>query len=450
MHKELNFPASGQSVAGFYEAKVMEPRGLAGLRRKAFRIAGLVGEYDGSISAYRSLRDQDAQLHDKVLSRLVKRNARKFMRSRRDSIQVSTTGVKRNLVLDQGVNKMLRSSGTISWSTFSVYCAAGTGTTPTYTDSGATTATSAGTTVTASGAFFTAAMVGQLIKFDSGEERYITAQASTTCTINSSLTIGSPTLFTVWAVNQLGLASESKRTSTYLTGSGNCGSSWASNVWSGLRTYDFTAEVGNVNYTELGWSDLSASAANLNSRTLISGGTVSVLIGQQLRVVYTIVVTVTPNSTTPGTYAITGWPIAPSVGQDGDYIICTPSSSISPTINTSGVATGDGLFPLCRKSTASHTLGTGSTLPTFGNSYSAGTTANSNTDTYTSYTDNTFFVDLQGVFNLGTGNRTDWRGVYTGPTSGYVFVWDENQTKASTFTLTIRTRMTIGRPLTNP
>jgi hypothetical protein len=50
---------------------------------------------------------------------------------------------------------------------------------------------------------------------------------------------------------------------------------------------------------------------NLFSRTLISGGTVTVLTGQGLRVVYTLTITV-PSTTTPGSYAITGWPVAPS------------------------------------------------------------------------------------------------------------------------------------------
>lgn len=85
------------------------------------------------------------------------------------------------------------------------------------------------------------------------------------------------------------LGSEVKRTSTYLTGSGNCGTSYGGYDQINRRTYDFTEEVSNQNYTELGFSH--ADSGNLFSRLLISGGTVSVLIGQSLRVVYDLTTT---------------------------------------------------------------------------------------------------------------------------------------------------------------
>lgn len=452
-NKSITLPPAGSSAVGIYEAQVVESPSLPRLRRKAFKIAGLFGEYDGSVAAYHALDDYAKEAHDKELSRLVVRNAKLLKSQRRLAKVFSTTGKRSNLILDQGLNKMLRSSGTIGWGSWGLSCAAGTGTTDTQTDSGATTATTAGssTTVTASGSIFVAAHVGQLLRFDSGEERYIASQSGTACVVTVAVNIAAPTLFTVWAVNQLGLASESKRTATYLTGSGNCGSSWVSNVWSGKRTYDFTVEVGNVNYTELGWSEDAGAGSNLNSRTLITGGTVSVLIGQQLRVIYTLNVTVTPNASTPGNWSITGWPVAPAATTDGDYIVCNPGGgNIDPQINTSGTVIASGQFPLDRQAAASIAICTGSTLPTFGNSYTRGTSASSNTNSYTSYTDGNFYIDAQGIFNLATANATNWRGINPVNSQGFVFVFDEAQTKASTHTLTVRARMTVGRTLTNP
>lgn len=451
-NKSITLPPAGSSAVGIYEAQVVESTSLPRLRRKAFKIAGLFGEYDGSVAAYHALDDYAKEAHDKELSRLVVRNAKLLKSQRRLASLVSTTGKRNNLILDQALNKLLQASSPINWATFAARCAAGTGTTATFTDSGATTATTAGssTTVTASGSIFVAAHVGQLLRFDSGEERYIASQTGTECVVTVAVNIAAPTLFTVWAVNQTGLASELARTGTYLTGTGNTGRSQASNVFTYKWTYDFAAEVGNVNYTELGWSESASVAANLNSRTLIAGGTVSVLIGQQLRVIYSLAVTISPAVTTPGTYSITGWPVAPAATVDGDYIFANPVSGVVPGLNTSG-GPSPGTFPGQRDSSGSGMiLGTGSTLPTFGNSYSGGTTANSTSQTYLAYTSQSFFLDAESAFNLTTGNGTTWRGICNVSGNGLVFVFDEAQTKANTHTLTLRMRMTVGRTLTNP
>lgn len=454
MSKIINLPPVGNMFTGRYTAKVVEPLALPRLRRRAYKQAGLTGHYDGSMADYHRLSQAEKDAHDSILSGLVRDRQDKLNSeaARRVAKEVFTTGEHNNLALDQGLNKMLQASGTINWGTWGTYNVRGEGTTPTFTDSGAITATTSGssTTVTASSSIFTASHVGQLIKFDSGEERYIASQTGTACVVTVAVDIASPTLFCIWAVNQTAMASETGRTNTYLTGAGNCGSSWASNVWSGKRTYDHPAEVSNKNYTELGWSDLAAAGANLNARTLISGGTVSVLIGQQLRVVYTVNVTVTPAVSTPGNTAITGWPVAPAATQDGDYIVANPSTNIGPNITTNGITSATGDFPMTRATAPGHNLCTGSTLPAFGNSYSAGTIATSGTNAYASYTAGSFFLDISGTFSLTTGNATNWRGVNVSQASGYVFVWDEAQTKDSSHTLTITSRMSVGRTLVNP
>lgn len=110
----------------------------------------------------------------------------------------------------------------------------GTGTTPTYVDSGAVTVTIAAGTATASAGIFTAGMVGELLVTDDGTEQYITAFGTTTSVSVSGSNSAVAQLFTVWAVNQVGLATEVKRTNTYLTGAGNCGTT--SNTGTATRT----------------------------------------------------------------------------------------------------------------------------------------------------------------------------------------------------------------------
>lgn len=114
------------------------------------------------------------------------------------------------------------------------------------------------------------------------------------------------------AATDVGLGAEVKRTWTYLTGAGNCGYSDVGNVRTLRRTFDFSVESGSVNYTELGWSYSTSPGNNLFSRTLISGGTVSLVSGQSLRVVYELSITVSPSTGTTEALHISGWPVSPA------------------------------------------------------------------------------------------------------------------------------------------
>lgn len=101
-----------------------------------------------------------------------------------------------------------------------------------------------------------------------------------------------------------------RRTGTMLTGSGNCGSTL--NTTAGTlalkRTHDFPVQVANENFTELIWSHSASAGNNANSRVLISGGTVTALIGQQLRVVHESTLTCSPTARQSGTIGIGGTP----------------------------------------------------------------------------------------------------------------------------------------------
>ena len=362
-----------------------------------------------------------------------------------------------NLILDQGLNNW--GSGTIFLATLATACAVGTGTTPVVRDStGTAQITAAGTAVSADAPFFEAGDVGRLLKMDSGGEAYITVFTDTqNVTVGTSLGAVGPEDAAVWYVNQTGLATETKRSTTYLTGAGNCGTSDVSNVRTFKLTYDFSAEGAPINYTELGWSHTGSAGSNLNSRALISGGSVAVGAGQQLRVIYEWSVTTSQNASTAGTSTVTGWPVAPAVTQDGDMILSRPFVGFK-SIDTSGnVGASSGNYEPGTTGGNIISLSTTATLPTFGNTYGGGSPANNTASTSNSnpaYVAGSFTRTKNGTWNLSTANRTDWRGVTrVGAASnefGWVFVWDEGQTKANTHTLTIGMPCFWQRILTNP
>ena len=122
------------------------------------------------------------------------------------------------------------------------------------------------------------------------------------------------------ASTDVGLGAEVKRTGTLLaSGTGTARYSDGRVVYT--YTHDFTEETVNQNYTELGWSWNASAGNNLFSRVLISGGTVTVLAGQQLRVVYALTFSVTPYAETAGTLTLAGWPIAPATTTDGTFAV---------------------------------------------------------------------------------------------------------------------------------
>ena len=118
------------------------------------------------------------------------------------------------------------------------------------------------------------------------------------------------------ASTDVGLSAEVKRASTLLaSGTGTGRYSDGRVVYT--YTHDFAEETVNQNYSELGWSWSASAGNNLFSRVLISGGTVTVLAGQQLRVVYALTWSVTPYAETTGTLTLAGWPVAPATSTDG-------------------------------------------------------------------------------------------------------------------------------------
>jgi hypothetical protein len=222
---------------------------------------------------------------------------------------VFETPLAPNLILENGMNAI---PTTFICDLFLFACI-GTSSTPTEVTSGSITATTSGTACTASTSFFNSGMVGQLIYFPStGQSATITVYTDTThVTLSATLSISSGLLFDIFAINQTGLGGEVHRTGTYLTGSGNCGTTYSAGVYTHQRTYDFPIETSDQTYYEVGFSNSSTSGANLNMRGILSSAPVNVVIGQQVRLIYYVLVTVTPISPRARSVSISGWPALP-------------------------------------------------------------------------------------------------------------------------------------------
>jgi len=218
---------------------------------------------------------------------------------------VRETDFAPNLILENGMNGL----PTKLICDLFKYCAIGSDATPTFDSSGGITATASGTTVTAGTAIFSPSHVGELLVFDQTHKAVITGYTDTThVTIGTALTVSTPTVFTMYRINQTGLVAEVKRTNNYLTGSGNCGTTYTSGTYTHQRTFDFPIETGSVTYNEVGFSDNASPGANLNTRGIFAGAPISLTSGQQLRVIYYFIVTVSPISPRNRTVSISGWP----------------------------------------------------------------------------------------------------------------------------------------------
>lgn len=207
---------------------------------------------------------------------------------------------RKNLVLDQGLNNFAKkTNGNNTPVTCMTTCAVGSGTNPNQIASGAITFTQAGTTLTASGNFFTSGMVGGIFKYGAsgsgGIEVYIVSFMSTTqVTVNTSLTVSTPTAGTVWQVQQTALQTQILSTSTYQTLSGNCGSTVASPNITHQRTFVFPMQGSPYNVNEIGWN---GAFGGICGRAVLSS-TDSVGINQIYVVVLAVTFTYSPGTPT--------------------------------------------------------------------------------------------------------------------------------------------------------
>lgn len=362
----------------------------------------------------------------------------------------------RNLILNNGIDGIALRSWAASFSV----ATAGTGVTPTSRSAPTAAASQSTTTVSVTGTGFTfdAGDVGNMIKWGTSEEaRIVSFTNPTTVEVTPSQSVVSGA-FTVYHTNQTDVDTFVKRTGTYLTGAPNCQTAYDALTGMAMlrRTFDFSVEVGTVSYTEvaLGW-DLSF-ADRCFSRILLPSA-VPVNAGQQLRLVYELRITLAPTTPEAITAAVSGWPVLPSTSTTAQQQLqLFAIDSVSSAGNTvAGIRANE-------PSVAAHVWisPSAAALVAFD-----GTPADRSVNgsyiaaTLSAYTPFSYTRDRTGVFPVGDANRTDFRSLGVGQQDGFagynpfangcafVVLFDENQAKANTQTLTLTFRSTWNRVL---
>ncbi len=366
-----------------------------------------------------------------------------------DGSVASRAGRQKNLLLDSGLDKI----ATNAFATCISSAAVGTGTTPTLRDSGAITVSQSGTTATASAGYFLSTDVGALLVYDSGQQVYITGfTSSTVVTVGTSMTVSS-SLACVWFVNQTGLTTETKRTSSYTNNAGDNQNTFSVDTWTLKQTYLFSAEVGSVTYQEIGWSPSSSSGNNLFGRALFTTPP-SLGVGQQLAVTVFLTIKLSPSTPTSvgnvgtGTYNTAGTHMIEAC------IALTSAAGISG-IQSSG---GPGVSgAACLEPSLSANLATIGTAFTQNTGISSTTAPSSSGVTQQSsfargsYTAGTFNILLTFTFSPTTANGTH-AGIALNFGSGrtWSLLFTSAQTKDSSHTLVFNVRLSWQRILVNP
>ncbi len=375
---------------------------------------------------------------------------------------------QKNLILDNGLDLYGENLFCNCWR----YCSAGTDNTPVVNDSGITTAIQSGTTITANATSFSASDVGRLFRFDSGEESYITTFTDTThVEVADSRTVGSSTLFAVWRVDQTNLGAFVKKTNIYVAD--ECGSAITSGSDLLWRTWDFSEEVGNATYREIGVHKNFTDDDGLFSRVLVQGGSISLVAGQQLRVRYEINMQYSSEDAIAGiaiSPTITGWPSGGASSVDGDLYALNHFRSLvksdGSTNETAWInpASGTGFTNVSEASSSMATqlflrLSTSSAFPAYNtdqdaefgagliatnpwvlNSYIAGTFTRIKTHTLEAAE-----LDDSNVRKIGLGGRAS---NFLGSVAvGILF--DEGQEKLNTHKLILTWRYTWAREIEN-
>lgn len=187
---------------------------------------------------------------------------------------------EKNLVFDTYLNALavMASGYARGFETLKV----GSGTNPnSFNAGGSTIFTQVGNTITASTNFFTSAMTGGIFKYgatgtSNGAEQYITFVNATTATAaGAGMTVAIPTAGAVWMVQQTALQTFILASTSYATGSGQCGATFSGNVATLFRTYTYAQQGTTYSVNEVGYSTSAQGGAICNGR-IVLGSTVTV------------------------------------------------------------------------------------------------------------------------------------------------------------------------------
>jgi len=401
-------------------------------------------------------------------------------------------GWNKNLILNSGMDLVALNY----YSTLTNYCIAGTGSRMNFITGGLSIITQSGnfinllpaptglqnfsSSITSSTNvlyYSSSLQVGDVIVYTNNSQSNVTAidmNAGLTASVDTSYTIPSASLqkFIIWKTSQTGLHLEKKRTATYLVGVGNCGytdstgSNSKPNVRTFRRTYDFPSEAATILYTEIGTSPVVTANTSVFSRILLPIP-ITISSSFQLRVIYDLQVTYTPDIPRYITASISGWPVGPSTNT---YATESIQAFLASAINTSGV--GDAGGGVLEPFATSDPPGTGYTKmfvcsntgslsdfnTTIDRSLVASSASTSDTNVVLSYITKSYTLYKVDTFGLNIANQTNIRSMGLGLTSftdspaqigryalGVLF--NQSQSKANTQTLSFTWKFSWSRTL---
>ena len=428
------------NVSGKWCFGAREPDGLPALRKQA--LATACGEKtDGSDRSWRELPSWQRDLADTILSRLVAEHAEALTSG--PSREVYSSGLRPNLLTDAGMDWVCGNATQIN---FFDAAKLGTGTTPTVYDSGAVTASAAGTALTASSGFFTSGMVGMVIQWDGGVKAYIQSVTDGTNAVLATSVTASGT-FAVHAVNRTGLANlvatqTTKHTSVVTRVSG---------VFKQTMSWVFALEEVNRNYTEGGIFCGGGSTAL--SLFLLTGGTVTIMIGQQAELGYEFSASVN-TSAVAASWPMSEYDTTDPQGWDStsgqhqvvslrslDGLPIDHKATLLPGINSSddggGIATTSTLI--------GYTDNTSTVSPPTIGSYVSGLKSE--------YVSRSFYRNSTYTFESTHSNTTAIRSFFLVDSYGKVawqFLFDTVKGKTSNQSLSLTIRRALNRVLVNP
>lgn len=427
---------------GEWRIVTQESRMLADLRRRALAEA-CSAETDGSAVAWAALPQWQRDRAEPLLSSLVEQHRVALEAS--PTLELHDTGFRPNLIVDAGLN-MLHSNSDVGVNFYS-RASLGTGTTPTVYDSVAITASASGTAVAASASFFTAGMVGMLLRWDSGEEAYIASVTDgTNAVLATSITASG--LFAVHAVNRSSLASPSVSQTTKYS------DSMARTAGVATRTLSWVFPVETVakNYAEGGIEVVSGTFLSI---FLLSGGTVTIGIGQQARLYYAFSISITTTTTAGATWPLSEYDATAPGGWDsptGDYTNLT-LYGVSDTGWSAGSAmllpAANGYLKLTDKASLE-------VYADSGTGFTIGTVIATAGGTLASYTAGSFYRDITFGFPSTAFVSTAIRslfltgGNYTNQRPDWQFCFAADKTKTAEHELFFTIRRSLRRVLTNP
>jgi hypothetical protein len=213
---------------------------------------------------------------------------------------VDWTPWKKNLVLDQALNSYANKSGgagATNPATSFTNCQVGTSAAANVFPSGAITFTQTTTLITASSSFFTAGMVGAIIKFgnpgtSNGAEQYIVSQTGLTATVSGAGMTQTTTAGTVFLVQQTALVTPLLTTAVYQTTGSSCGTTYSGGIITHQRTFNFPVQGSSYNANEIGW--YSTVGTTFTFGRLVLASTIVVGTTQFLQVQLQLVQTFSP------------------------------------------------------------------------------------------------------------------------------------------------------------